>query len=166
MTGSHMIPSVHRSDYKYVIQWEMLLFPWQTRLITCSTRMLYEETCIYTGAETVTKLFLCLSAMLQVSCLKARNVIDDLWLKLADVVQADRHEKCPRAYIWKDVGIQYIQVISFISPLDHVKGSIQMWPMRFRVKVVGWIPLGGWRAGILPGSRSRWGRQRPTGFLW
>lgn len=61
--------------------------------------MLYEETSIYTGAETVTKLFLCLSAVLQVGCLKARDVIDDLWLKLADVGQTDGHEKCPQTCI-------------------------------------------------------------------
>lgn len=40
----------------------------------------------------LTKLFLCLSAVLQVN-LKGRNVRDDLRLKLADEVQTCRHEK-------------------------------------------------------------------------
>lgn len=77
--------------------------------------MLYEETCVYMGAETATKSFLCLSAMLQVSCLKATNVTDDLWLKalIADVVQTDRHENCPQTSVRKDVGIYTALLLHF-----------------------------------------------------
>lgn len=72
-----------------------------------------------------TKSFLCLSAMLQVSCLKATNVIDDLWLKLADVVQTGRHENCPQTSVRKDVGIYTALLLYFpFGPCQRLHADV------------------------------------------